>query len=648
VNDLYSNPELTKLKRTLVLQLAGIVVPIIGLLLVQTWQMGVTADQIDKAHSINSKITSAQNNYKIFLDGVVDAIDLEKLSHDAFSSLKQSEDDIAELLKLIDSSELNQLHTQQTYQLNSLNNDLSLKALMPLRNSINISRKILDDVAKKLERSSDEEILLLERRVHLAQKISFGLVFIGIFISVFFVRYLIRRLTLPLEHAIFACTQMAGGNLDGSVLAKANSVQDIGGLIHNLNTLRTQFNMVMRQIEEAGKQMGQSAFQIAAISNEIAANSKSQESRSAQVNEATDLLSASSASVEDCAIHASERDEELLVMAGNSIKSVNRNIEEMNKAVSEVGLTADVISAVSEAAEEIRHIITTIQDIAGQTSLLALNAAIEAARAGEQGRGFAVVSDEVRSLATRTSHSAHEVTNIINKLNMEVGRANEYMKRVVVSVNSNQQQASATAQDIEQLLKGISEGVKTNRSMGSASREQIQNMSQLRLTLDQLFVTLSESTTKVDTTAHIGENMYELTEKLNALISEFKLDLLPEKHVPAGIEKRRSKRAAGNMRVNVTQGDQSIIVLSRDLSLKGISLWLTKELDQKAPVQLSIYLPSSNMSTYVDQEPIHLTGAIMWQRHDQEKILCGINFDSYTDETAEKIRHCLEFYGMSF
>ena len=390
--------------------------------------------------------------------------------------------------------------------------------------------------------------------------------------------------------------------------------------------------------------MGQSAFQIAAISREIAEVSKAEESRSGEVTAATDRLSESSVAVEERASAATENSRRLEQEAREGIATVQQNIREMEETVAEVSRASTEIGELAEAANQIHQIIDAIKDIAGQTNLLALNAAIEAARAGEQGRGFAVVADEVRKLAERTTHSAAEVSSIIDGLSQRVAHSTQAMGVVVERVHHNQRLSGETAQSIERLGTGISESASSNHAIADASRHQIAQMSELKKTLEELFATLAESGTKVTTTATIGHNLYEITEGLNGVMAGFvfEKDAAP---VSTGNDKRKYPRAGNNLLVKVTQEGVGIEAVSRDMSLSGMKLAIPDRLASSAQLDLEIFMPDEDLDRYAKQVPLAVSARIAWQRQEEGRWMCGIEFVNLDVRAREQLKQCFAFYN---
>lgn len=96
------------------------------------------------------------------------------------------------------------------------------------------------------------------------------------------------------------------------------------------------------------------------------------------------------------------------------------------------------IATVKEEVEKSHKVLDIIQNISNQTNLLSLNAAIEAARAGEAGKGFSVVAEEIRSLASKTSHNTDEIRKMIDQ--------------IVKSVNQTLEISNATSSGIRDII----------------------------------------------------------------------------------------------------------------------------------------------------------------------------------------------------
>ncbi len=458
----------------------------------------------------------------------------------------------------------------------------------------------------------------------------------------FLIGVVARLFVKPIQGLCNALKAVVQGDLTHEVVI--SSRDEIGMLEVSFNEVLNKLNHIMREVDASGREMGQSAFQIAKISHEIAEVGRNEQSRSAEVSNVTDQLHHISESVQTQAMDAAERAKQTEERAREGIRMVQKNISEMEGTAQEVNLAVDKIFELEQSAGQIHEIITTIQTIAKQTNLLALNAAIEAARAGEQGRGFAVVADEVRKLAERTTRSAGEVSDIIGQLGGNVQQVTASMNVVVSRVHDNQQVAGETAAVIEHMAGEVAQTASANEGISGAIGEQISNVNLLQERLVHLFSTLSESSAKVETTAAIGDSLHKVTGKLNQLMSGFTFESVnviePEQN-----ERRTFPRATNRLLVEATQSGKSFECSSLDFSLVGMRLMLNKKLDDAQPVELAVCLPQNDLDQYEGQQPLMLRGRVSWQRLEGGRNQCGIAFEGMSEDAGRKLRECFKYYN---
>jgi len=469
-----------------------------------------------------------------------------------------------------------------------------------------------------------------------------GIEFVLLFIVI---GVLANLFVAPIKNLCRALEAIEKGDL--TVKVKNNSLDEMGTLERSFNTMVGNLTQVICNIDENSRQMAQSSYQIATISHEIAEVSQREQSHSDEVHQAMQTLNEVSTSVRELAEGALQRANKTEQSAQEGIDTVRKSIEVMDKTVNEVNLASTQVKELRESAQQIYNIISTIQGIAEQTNLLALNAAIEAARAGDSGRGFAVVADEVRDLAQRTTNSTLQITNIINEVNAQVGGVATTMEGVVVEVHSSQERARSTAGVIEQMASEVSVSSEANREISTTTHEQSEQFEQMQARLSNLFDTFQQSSAKVETTANIGDDLYNVSKSMKQLLSQFTFerDTLIES---SPNEKRRVPRVVAPLRVVVEQGGERYESICSDFSMVGLKLRLNERLDRSLPTVVHIYRPYDELSQYEQQKPIIVEGVLRWQEAlsgQDGRIASGLEFSAVSGVQKQQLEACYQYFN---
>jgi methyl-accepting chemotaxis protein WspA len=138
--------------------------------------------------------------------------------------------------------------------------------------------------------------------------------------------------------------------------------------------------------------------------------------------------------------------------AQHSLKRMDLTMQTMVAATDSISAK---LAALSEKANNINSVLTTITKVADQTNILSLNAAIEAEKAGEAGRGFSVVATEIRRLADQTSVSTWDIEQMLKEMQSAVSASVMGMDKFAEEVRRSVGEARDTAEQLSSVMEKV-------------------------------------------------------------------------------------------------------------------------------------------------------------------------------------------------
>ena len=289
--------------------------------------------------------------------------------------------------------------------------------------------------------------------------------------------------------------KVAKGDLTRNFDDITDFLGDFANIKASFVVILKEFNETLNEIKEVSGQVDTGSDEVAGAANDLAAGNAEQASA---VEELTATIETVSSMAEKAAKDARASYEKML-QAVDEAEVEKEQMEELKREMVRI----------MEISAEIETIVTSIEEIASQTSLLSLNASIEAARAGEAGRGFAVVADQIGKLATDSA------TAVLN--------TKELIGKTVEEINKGNRVTETAAQGFEKIIGELESFAKTTKENSEVSIAQSQALQQVEEGVNQISMVTSNNAASSEECSAISEELAARAQELDSLVNRFKL-----------------------------------------------------------------------------------------------------------------------------
>ena len=316
--------------------------------------------------------------------------------------------------------------------------------------------------------------------------------------------------------------KISTGDLTTRVQATGD-LDEIGKLETAFRTMTENLSSLIRQVQQSGIQITSSATQIAASGKQLEATITEQVASTNQVAATARAIAATSGQLVKTMDEVENSSHLTAQSAGESQKDLTQMEKTMRKLADSTGSISAKLGVISDKANNINSIVTTITKVADQTNLLSLNAAIEAEKAGEYGTGFAVVAREIRRLADQTAVATLDIENMVKEMQGAVSTGVMEMDKFTKEVEHGVENVSLIGDKLESIIQQVQNLTPRFQQVTGSMEGQSQGAQQISESMVQLSESSSQTAQSLREINGAIRQLNEAAQGLRHEISRFQV-----------------------------------------------------------------------------------------------------------------------------
>lgn len=348
---------------------------------------------------------------------------------------------------------------EKTAEINQKIRDIITRQEEKAKEVVNVAFEGQEKAIKKTN-----EIMQFSRKLTIG--VGIGIIIVGVLFSI----WIYFSISRPLKELQKIAHRISKGELI-SVKNKF-SRNEIGKVQKMMSEMTDVLRDMVGKIQVLTGKISHNSENLANVAREIEKNSDRQLQ---EVDQAVTAITEMSHTISDIANNTEEASsfaKKTQEIASKGKIVMEEAMKRISVFVDSVRLSATKIETLGQKSKEINKIVDLIKNIADQINLLALNAAIEAARAGEAGRGFGVVANDIRELAEKTSLAAEEIAKTLKGMETEINKSIEMIEQQKSSTEVVQHNISNIVNNIEDIVRYVEEVTKMVDNTATAIKEQ--------------------------------------------------------------------------------------------------------------------------------------------------------------------------------